>query len=72
MWQILPYYIAPYLTRNSDVWDHSFQLAFSKSAEFMETGQDVDGIIHSLERMHRYVTIIGQLPFRMSNSPLQL
>ncbi|KAI4600550.1 hypothetical protein KJ359_000908 [Pestalotiopsis sp. 9143b] len=45
------------------VWDHSFQLAFSKSAEFMETGQDVDGIIHSLERMHRYVTIIGQFPF---------
>lgn len=38
----------------------------------METGQDVDGIINSLERMHRYVTIIGQFPFRMSEFPLQL
>ncbi|KAF2997744.1 hypothetical protein E8E14_004496 [Neopestalotiopsis sp. 37M] len=48
---------------NFYVWDHSFQLAFSKSAEFMETGTDVDGILQSSERMHRYITVIGQLPF---------
>lgn len=30
----------------------------------METGTDVDDILQSSERMHRYVTIIGQLPFR--------
>ncbi|KAL3487074.1 cytochrome P450 [Aspergillus germanicus] len=51
------------------------ELTFSKRLGFVERGEDVDGIIGSLEWLLRYAAVIGQLPILDSlflKNPLRL